>query len=259
MASHEASGCVNRVVRCTDGSLKDPIHRGDCFVARVTLMTAFALACVVTPRATATAQSTEVITSGELSVLPDAFSSLCGRSLLGMPGVGMQGALRRTWHGWLLADVGSRLVLKSVAGGCTDDLPIVLFPDGTYETRPGYDYPGAPRTPFFASAMRVGAAYQWRAVQLSALGGAGITWGASNVPITLGALGLRFGRGARALHLELERANAWVEGAETRERYREGSGSSTFLGSYVDRRTRRSPWWSMRMGVGIRLARWSAE
>lgn len=160
-----------------------------------------------------------IIVGGDAGVLPDGFTSRCGRSPTGMPGVSGFAAVRYQpvkASGYVQLDLR---VARPENGACTADLPLTVLSPTEYETRPGIRYSDLiPRSPFGASVLRLGAERQVRALAAGVFAGGGLAWGRRPVPLAAGGLSVSFGRGPLRVTLEGERTLAWVGGAETRSR-----------------------------------------
>ena len=188
----------------------------------------------------------------DAGVLPDAFTSRCGRSRTGMEGLSGFGSVR-----YQPAEAGPYIqldlrVARAENGACTLDLPVVMLSPTEYETRPGVSYsPAIPRSPFGASVVRVGAERRLRAVAAGIYAGAGLAW--ARRPVALGAAGLSLGVGRGPLRwtLEGERTLAWVGGAETRSRRALGPPDRE-LGQRVIRNHHPQPWTVVRVGLSWR-------
>lgn len=207
-------------------------------------------------RANGYAQSVqrEVIVSTEIGALPDAFTSRCGRKLVGMPGIGGGLALRQTWSRRLVAQLDTRVVFASASGGCDADLPTVQLPNGVIESRPGAWFDDAvPTTPLATSGLRLGVAQVMGPARVSVTGGGGFVWARRPLPLANVAFAATLGGHRRALFVEVDRAQVWVRGTETRSQYMPGPHGTVNLGTRTFRRQFRPPWVTIRAGVALDL------
>lgn len=192
------------------------------------------------------------ILTADLSALPDAFTSQCGRQLSGAPGIGVTAAVRRSIAGALSAQVDTRVAVTAIAMGCDLDLPLVQLANGVVESRPGVAYDsGTPTTPLLATALRLGASRASGPVELTLLGGGGFIWRDRPLPLASVALSARAGRGHRALYLEVDRAQVWVRGTEARLRWLPSPTGTEAPVTYVVRRKVSPVWASVRIGVSF--------
>lgn len=192
------------------------------------------------------------ILTADISALPDAFSSQCGRRLSGMPGIGAMAAMRWSTPKRFVLQLDTRAALITMPGGCDADLPLFPLANGVTEGRPGvvFDH-DTPTAPFVVSTMRVGVSQDLGSGRLTILGGGGLVW--AKRPLPLGSVGLsgRVGGSRRALYWEIDRAQVWLRGTETRTQWLPGADGATLSWSRTVRRQLRPAWASVRLGMSM--------
>lgn len=185
----------------------------------------------------------------DAGILPDAFTTRCGRSRTGMAGVSGFGAVRYQPVGASAYIQVDLRVARAENGACTADLPIAWLSPTEYETRPGVRYSEElPRSPFGASLVRVGAERRARAFLAGVFAGTGLAWARRPVPLAAGGLSLGIGHGPLRLTVEGERTLAWVGGEETRSRRAIGPPDRELEQRVIENRGAQ-PWTVVRLGL----------
>ncbi|MGH7713692.1 MAG: hypothetical protein ACREOG_20585 [Gemmatimonadaceae bacterium] len=183
--------------------------------------------------------------------LPDAFTSRCGRSLIGMAGWGAYVAIaaRRGSFG-LQGD--TRAIVSSQTGGCTADLPVVVLGEDLYEARPGWRFSeGIPQVPLLVSTLRGAFEFGPSALRTTAKTGGGVVWGQRKTPVAVASLSTAFGQAARAFYLEFEVMQSWINATEEREIFSYGPVQRTTISHSIIEKRLKPRWFTLRAGMAF--------
>lgn len=213
---------------------------------------AFLLCLLLAATLAAQQPAVELVVAGEAGILPDAFSSGCGRSKSGAVGAGaLLGVRVRPRKTGVYGQIDVRMA-RGDAGDCTADLPIRWLSPAEYETRPGFQYArSVPRVPLGASLVRIGLMDGNGVAQGGVYVAGGYAWWGGAAPVAALGASAVLGPGRFQLLAEFERAATWVPATETRERFVLDPVPRS-LGRRSIQRTLQQPWSVGRLGVVIR-------
>ena len=193
------------------------------------------------------AQRWSIRTTFDAGPIPDEFSTRCGRGAGGTLGAGLGFTVAHRSRSGLVLESDTHATLGVVPTGCRADLPVALVSPGVYETRPGFDFPGASDQPLTRSAVRV--AFETprnRPYGRASIGG-GMIWSGSTLPFGTAAVGMGTRGAGTRFYAEFEMNVARVRGVETRSRFSE----SVSLGSSRVAKIFYPRWGGLHMGFEI--------